>query len=110
MSTKTYKEIYLDNSGGLVLNKLKDMDGAYLNAAAVTCTQFKTEEGVDVTGVTLPLTMSYVAASQGKYRGILSHLAALEEGKRYVIKVVVDTGSLIATFNHRVVARVRGST
>ncbi len=111
MTTKQYAPIYLDNSGGLVLAGLRDMDGAYVNGATVNCTQLRLEDGgSDVSGITLPLAMPYVAASQGKYRGIIPHDVVLEVGKRYTIRIVADTGTLIATFNHAVVARVRGST
>lgn len=74
-------------------NGLQDeVTGDYLNSATVTATiTNKLDE--EVAGVTWPITLSYVTASNGNYRGNIPHDAEFVEGKTYLIEVTAVSGS-----------------
>ena len=75
------------------LDGLQDQStSAYINDATVTVTLLDSS-GSEVSGETWPLTMSYVAASDGKYRATLADTLVIKPNKRYQAKVVADGGS-----------------
>jgi hypothetical protein len=75
------------------LDGLQDQStSAYINDATVTVTLLDSS-GSEVAGETWPLTMGYVAASNGKYRATLADTLSLSPNKRYQAKVVADGGS-----------------
>lgn len=81
--------------------------GDYLNSKTVTCT-VKDSDGVNVSGETWPITLSYIAASNGDYRGTLEDGLALEDGNTYIVEVHIDAGSdLIGFWRFEVVAQYR---
>jgi 5-methylcytosine-specific restriction protein A len=62
--------MFVDNDMLVEVDGLQDSsDDSYLNAATVTANLFD-ENGTLVTGQTMPISMSYVASSNGKYQGI----------------------------------------
>lgn len=68
---------------------LADNDGVFQNSATVEITAFVNRKtGVTITGIALPLTLDYIAASDGDYEG-----AILD-----TIQTVVGE-TCIATFN-----------
>lgn len=69
-----------------------ETDDSYINDATVTVTLL-TMGGTEVSGGAWPLTMSYVAASDGIYRATLPDTLALKPNKRYLAKVIADGGS-----------------
>lgn len=85
---------YHRNDNYLELRNLrKGTDQSYLNAATVTAT-LKDLDGNNTTGETWPLTMSYVAASNGRYRAKLPadiDTELLEDGEVHID--AVDSGS-----------------
>lgn len=86
--------LYIDNSNRLVLEGLQDEDsGAYLNAATVVATLYD-ENDVEVVGQTWPLNLSYVAASNGDYRGTLDYDLQLTEDALYYAHITATSGSL----------------
>lgn len=88
MSAKT---IYIDNDMRLTLDELRDPDGAYINTATVTVTLLDSA-GEEVAGETWPISLSYVAESDGKYQGILDDAIELQNGENYTLAVDVVDG------------------
>lgn len=85
--------LYLGNDMLLEVSGLRDdVTGDYLNAATVTVT-LKDSAGVNVTGQSWPLTLSYVTASNGVYRATLIDSLSVTANARYVATVIADAGA-----------------
>ena len=69
-----------------------EVTGSYLNAATVTCT-LKDSGGAAVSGQSWPLTMSYVASSNGIYRATLPYTLDLVANGRYTLELDVNGGA-----------------
>lgn len=83
---------FVGNTNVLLLSGLhSEVDGVYINNAAVSVT-VKDKDGTELAGVTWPLTMDYVAASNGNYRVFLADDAELGAGVQYVAYIVADGG------------------
>jgi hypothetical protein len=102
---------YDDNTGYLILDELHDSEAApetYVNNATVTCEGIRTLAGILLTGVTFPLSMPYVTASNGKYRAKVSDALTGVPNETTVeaqVKAVVATD--IANFYLRFPVRKR---
>jgi len=84
---------YYKNDTLLELAGLKDeVTEAYINTATVTAT-VKNAAGTAVTGQAWPLTLSYVTASDGDYRGVLEAALSVAVGDRLTVEVTIDGGS-----------------
>lgn len=70
-------------------------DDSYLNAATVTAT-IKDADGVEVSGISLPITLSYVSSSNGKYQGVFDKLLSLDPGDMGTIEITATEGTLDA--------------
>ena len=66
--------------------------GAYLNSATVSC-RVLDSSGAAVAGETWPITLGYVASSNGKYRGTLRDSVAFIAGRSYVAEITADAGA-----------------
>lgn len=76
-------------------------------ASAPSVTTTHTEVRMSVTGAT-DVSMSYVAASDGKYRGVIDDDVVLVDGATYWIEVSADAGSDVKDFrSFDVVAKYR---
>lgn len=85
--------IYKDNDNVLQVDQLKNgVDGSFLNAATVTVT-VTTTTGDNVLPDNWPVTMSYVAASDGRYQAILEEDLVLTADTEYVAIIDADAGS-----------------
>lgn len=85
--------VFVANTNVLDLIGLHDeVDETYINDADVVVT-VKDASDVEVQGVTWPLTMAYVAASDGDYRGILSDELAFVARQTYYAHITADAGS-----------------
>lgn len=85
--------VYISNDHDIEIIGLQDRSaGTYLNSKTVTAT-LKTEAGVTVTGMTFPLTLDYVAASNGNYRGVLDKDIVVVVGTRYLCEITVAGSS-----------------
>lgn len=85
--------LYLGSDMLFELAGLRDQaTGDYLNAATVTVT-LQDSAGVNVTGETWPLAMTYVTSSNGVYRATLKDTLSLTANARYVATVIADAGS-----------------
>lgn len=84
---------FVANTNLLELIGLKSaVEDTAINDATVAVT-IKDAGGVNVTGVTWPVTMDYVAASSGDYRAVVPHGAALVSGRQYTAEISVNAGA-----------------
>lgn len=98
---------YVDNDNQLRVDGLRDADDTYINDATVSCTGVVDADGNAVSGDTFPKTLTYVAASDGNYRGTLQQALALEADATYTATITVDGGGLQAQFEVPFTARAR---
>jgi len=66
--------------------------GTFINSGATMSVTVVDSAGTEVTGQTWPATLSYVAASDGKYRATLEDVAAFVDGSKYTAKITADGG------------------
>lgn len=76
-----------------VLGVQRQDTDAYLNGATVTVTLMDAFSGVSITGQVWPMTLSYVAGSNGDYRGTINYNASLTKGLDVIADVTVDGGA-----------------
>lgn len=85
--------LFFGNDNLIELRGLKnEVAGTYLNAATVTVT-LKDSDGDNVAGASWPMTMSYVASSNGIYRATLPSTLSVVEDGRYTAVVAVNGGA-----------------
>lgn len=101
-------KLYLNNDNVLELDALKNgLDDSFINDATVTCT-LQDEDGTEVAGESWPISMLYVASSDGKYRCTLEDGLMLSNDTKYVAIVNVDAGAdLIGEFRLKLYAEYR---
>jgi hypothetical protein len=81
------------NDNLLELVGLKDVvSGSFANSATVTVTLVDKDD-VEVAGETWPLTMSYVAASDGLYRAVLKDTLTFVVDDLYTAKIDANDGA-----------------
>jgi hypothetical protein len=84
---------FVANTNVLELRGLKSaIEDAFVNDATVSVT-IKDASGANVAGVVWPLTLAYVATSDGDYRAIIPHGAALTAGRQYTALISADGGT-----------------
>lgn len=77
-----------NNSIEVLLEGLKNASsGSYINDATVTVTIYESDGTTEVTGVSWPVTMTYVTSSNGNYRGIVSADSNIVACTKYKIKI-----------------------
>ena len=99
-------QVILRNNDNLVqVDELKDAasGGAFLNAATVAV-NFYDKAGTLIAG---PITLTYVAASSGKYEGILPSTTVLAEDQRVRVVITATEGSLDAEWDEVVTVQKR---
>ena len=89
--------VMLESNDMLIeVDKLQDSsDDTFVNAATVTAI-LKDSAGVNVTGQIMPITLSYVSSSDGKYQGIFDSVVALVEGDTGTVEITAVQGTLDA--------------
>lgn len=100
--------MFVDNDMLIEVDGLQDSsDDSYLNAATVTAL-LKDENDVNVTGQLMPVSLSYVAGSNGKYQGIFDSVVDRIAGDCGTIEITAAEGTLDAfwTLSYRVKKRV----
>jgi hypothetical protein len=102
--------LYLSNDNLLSVENLKNAaTSVYINDATVTAT-LKDKLGVNVVGQSWPLTLGFVASSNGVYRGTLEDGLSLTEGETYTAEINADAGSdQIANWSIQLTATKRTS-
>jgi hypothetical protein len=88
----TDKFVYINSDNVIKLAGLADDTGAYINDATVVVTLVN-DSDAEVTGETWPLTMNYVAASNGDYKATLSDALVLTNPGDYHAIVDADGGA-----------------
>lgn len=102
-------DIYIENDNYIQLDALQDSGtNEYVNDATVSITTILDALGVEVTGTTYPITMSYVSASSGRYIALLPSTLDLSNGGRYRAIIDVSGGGLVGQFVKNITARTRG--
>ncbi len=103
--------IYIDNDNLIELIGLKDIAlDTYVNDAAVAIT-LTDSAGDSVVGQSWPVTLNYVAGSDGDYRATLEDGLTLSVGGKYTAVVTADAGGdLLGKWTVKAVARVRGAS
>ena len=100
--------IFEDNDMLVEIDGLQDSsDDSFLNAATITAT-IKDKDGVAVIGQTLPISLSYVSSSNGKYQGVFDKLLALVSGDKGMIEITGAEGTLDAFWELAYVVQKRG--
>lgn len=88
------KTIFINNDTLAKLTGLQNpVDSAFLNTATVSVT-IKDLSGSEVDGVTWPITLAYVAASNGDYEGIIDKAVVLVEGNRYFLEFTASLSGI----------------
>ena len=86
--------LYINNDNLVSVDKLRNLGTeVYVNDATVTVRLYTKATGVNVTGETWPLAMSYVAASDGKYIGTLIDTLPLVENTVYTAEIIASVGA-----------------
>lgn len=90
--------LYIGNDAILELRGLEnDLTGQFLNAATVTAT-LTDATGTQIAGAAWPMTLAYVAASDGTYRATLPYTLALTPNEKVTAAISVDAGSGLRAF------------
>lgn len=80
--------IYIGNTSIVVIDGLADADGAYQNDATVTVESMVDQATeTSVPNVTLPIAMSYVSGTNGRYEGLIPYNATLVEREWYTLTI-----------------------
>lgn len=100
--------LYKDNDNLVSVVGLTNVAGdAYVNDATVTLVSLTDSGGDEVSGVSWPLTLSYVSGSDGNYRGVIDAAAELTAGATYTGTVTATSGTLDAQWTLRAVCKER---
>lgn len=107
-----YSALYVGNTSIIELDGLADQDGVYQNDATVTLQSLVDKRTGDaVSGVTVPLTLSYVSSSNGRYRGTIPHDAGVTAGGVYIATILaISSAGQRAQWTEEVLAQVRSSS
>jgi len=84
------EKLYINSDNLIKLTELKNrLTDAFINDATVTVT------AKDLTGTTVsgPITMDYVADSDGVYAGSIPDTASLDVGSRYDLVITANGGA-----------------
>lgn len=100
------KKIYAKNDHKLTVDQLRDTDDQYINVATVEATVIDSA-GNEVEGQTWPLSLSYVADSDGKYEGILDDAIEFTAGEEYTLIIDAVYGSSVGHWELNVTAVIR---
>ena len=85
--------IYLTTDNVIEIPELTDgITGAFVNTATVECTLYD-QADVEITGESWPLSMGYVAASDGIYRATLKDTLGFTAGQLVRAIVTADDGA-----------------
>lgn len=88
------------------LDRLKNAStDAYVNTATVTFT-LKDASGAVLQG---PTTMSYVAASNGRYDGIIEDTLSLPENASYTVEITATLGTTVLFRKISCIAKYRST-
>ena len=84
--------LYIDDST-VIEQTVTDEDGDPVNTATVTVTIYDCETDTEIPDEAWPVTLDYVAASDGVYRKTFDPFTSLEAQKQYKVVTPIDAGS-----------------
>lgn len=86
-----------------------EVNGVYFNSATVTGTVRATESPTStiITGITQPVTFSYITGSNGRYVGTFDKLLALVKNTTYYCHISFVSGTTDANIIKRIRAKER---
>lgn len=100
--------LWTGNDNLIILDQLKDEStGSFVNNATVTVESITDSSGNTISGVTFPISMSYVTGSNGKYQGILEETASLTDYTRYTVTIKAVQGASVGLWKVPAVALPR---
>lgn len=95
---------YINSDNVIQLDVFYDaLNGVYLNAGTVTASM-KDLSGTNVSGESWPISLSYVAESNGKYQATVDKDLVLVEGQTYFIEITASQSGIDKFFRRRVIA------
>ena len=97
---------YDDNSHQVRLEQLRDLDGTYVNDAAVTVT-FVDASDVEIPGVTWPLVLTADGTLTGTYTAPVPETLEVDPYDVIYQKVVAQRGAAIGTWRCKINVRER---
>lgn len=100
--------VLVDNDNVVELELINPISGASLNGATVAIT-IVDSSGVEVSGETWPLSIPFVANSDGIYRATLDKLIEFIAGQRYKATITAAESGLDATWVLDYLAETRDS-
>lgn len=101
--------IYILNDTVVELRALKNaVTDEYVNDATVTVT-IKDILGSAVTGLTFPITLTYVTGSNGIYRATLDKALSLSDGLSYFAEITAASGGVDGFWRVPLIAGYRES-
>lgn len=99
--------LYIDNTNTVTLSGLQNsVDDSYINNATVSVTIVDSDD-TEVGGATWPITLDYVAASNGIYRALIPFGITITEDEEYFAVVTAVSGSTQANWKQPVIAKER---
>ena len=105
------KAIYDKNDNTIKALGLKiESTGVYLDGDDTVTVTLKDLAGTNLTGQSWPLTLAYVAASNGDFTGVLLAALALTSSQEIVAEIsVAELGGLVAFWKLPLIVRERDS-
>ncbi len=102
------KAIFINNDTLFKLSGLKDgaAGGSFLNAGTVSVTIYD-DQGVQVPGISWPVTMAFVASSNGDYEGAVDKAIQLVAGQQYVARITAVEGTINGEWDINLFADLR---
>lgn len=72
---------------------INEVSGSYINDADITATVIYKSDRTEVSGVTWPIPVSYVAASDGNYLGTLPYTMGIVNRDKLIVLLEIDGGA-----------------
>lgn len=102
--------LFVISDNVVTVNSVRNtVSGDYINNATVTLS-LADAAGSAVSGQSWPLTLDYVASSNGKYQGVIDSAASLLVGKRYKATITINAGGglVVTRYVDFIAARATG--
>lgn len=85
--------LYLSDNLLEVVGAKNAATGDYLNAATVTATLVNADTGAQIAGQSWPMTLAYVASSNGDYRGTVNDDITVTKGQEVIAQITFNGGA-----------------
>lgn len=85
--------VYVSNTNVLEVRGLQEaISGDYVNSGATVTVTVVNDCGAAVSGVSWPVSMQYVAGTNGDYRAIIPSSASFSSGEVYFAEISANAG------------------